>query len=96
MRANEAAWESTMQAEDSGERVEARYYTISEASRIVGVSNDTIRRAYRSGALIAYKFKRIIRIKACHLDQWAEAQRYQPPASVTQNVTIPATTDYRW
>ncbi len=85
-----------MPAEDSGERIEARYYTISEASRIVGVSYDTIRRAYRSGALIAYKFNRAIRIKASHLDQWVEAQRYQPPASVTQNVTIPATTDYRW
>ncbi len=58
--------------------------SVAQAARRAGVSTDTIRRAYRSGALPAYRpggTRVVIRLE--DLDEWAfsETTRVAPPAS---------------
>jgi len=69
---------------------------VSEAAKRVGVSQDTIRRSYVSGSLPAHKIRGCVRIRLGELDEWLEAQRYQARESVTETVTLPVATDYRW
>jgi excisionase family DNA binding protein len=63
---------------------------------MVGVSSDSIRRAISSESLPAYKIGRSVRIRYGDLKEWLEANRYRASESVTQNVTVPVTVNYRW
>lgn len=55
----------------SAAQVEAeKAYTFIEAAAIKSVSVDTIRRAYRSGALRAKRIGKGYRVRAGELDRW--------------------------
>jgi len=96
MQSNEDQWTTTMKAEDSGERYAVGFHTVSAVANMVGVSSDSIRRAIASESLPAYKIGRSVRVRYSDLEEWLEANRYQALESVTQNVTVPATVDFRW
>jgi excisionase family DNA binding protein len=96
MQSNEAKFEKVMQAEDPSVRVETRMYTVQEIAGFAGVCTDTIRRQIASGALVAHKVGRNVRISYSDFQAWLEAGRCQPLESVTQSVTIPVRVDYRW
>lgn len=96
MHSSEDQWTKVMQANDTTEPDAKCFYTVSAVASMVGVSGDSIRRAIASEALPAYKIGRSVRIGYGDVEEWLEANRYRASESVTQNVTVPATVDFRW
>ena len=50
-----------------------RYVSFAEASKIVGVSPRTLRRAVADGCLRAHRLGRLVRIDVTELTRWIEA-----------------------
>jgi excisionase family DNA binding protein len=96
MQSNEDQWTRVMQANDTTKPDAKCFYTVSAVASMVGVSSDSIRRAIASEVLPAYKIGRSVRISYGDVEEWLEANRYRASESVTQNVTVPATVDFRW
>lgn len=49
------------------------FYGPDDAARYVGVSTETIRRAYRTGRLQTLRMGRLVRMRRSWIDAWAEA-----------------------
>jgi len=96
MQSNDDQWTKVMQANDTAEPDATCFYTVSAVASMVGVSDDSIRRAIASESLTAYKIGRSVRVRYGDIKEWLEANRYRASESVTQNVTVPATVDFRW
>ncbi len=92
----EADWTQIMQAEDHTQPETPAFYTVAAVADMLGMSTDTIRREIASESLPAYKIGSSVRVRYGDLKRWLEANRYLASESVTQNVTIPVTADYRW
>ncbi len=85
-----------MQVKDRTQSGMPAFYTVSAVAEMLGMSADTIRREIASESLPAYKIGRSVRVRYEDLKQWLDGKRYRASESVTQNVTIPVTADYRW
>lgn len=96
MPVNEEQWTNVMQAEDHTQRDASAFYSVSAVADMLGMSTDTIRREIASESLPAYKIGRSVRVRYGDLRRWLEGHRYRASESVTQNVTVPVTADYRW
>lgn len=96
MMQSEGQWTKVMQAEDNTQHDTPSFYSVAAVAGMVGMSTDSIRRAIASESLPAYKIGRSVRVRDGDVEEWLEANRYRASESVTQNVTVPATVDFRW
>jgi excisionase family DNA binding protein len=96
MQQSDGKWMKVMQAEDNTQQEAPSFYSVSAVADMLGMSTDTIRREIASESLPAYKIGRSVRVRYGDLSRWLEGHRYRASESVTQNVTIPVTADYRW
>ena len=96
MQSSEGQWTKVMQVEDDSQQEAPSFYSVSAVADMLGMSADTIRREIASESLPAYKIGRSVRVRYGDLGRWLEEHRYRASESVTQNVTVPVTADYRW
>ena len=61
-----------------------RYVSPTEASRIVGVSPRTLRRAIRAHQLRAHTLGRLVRINITELNRWVKADGAAPSSGIEQ------------
>ncbi|THD71888.1 MAG: DNA-binding protein [Bradyrhizobium sp.] len=56
-----------------------KFFTIAEVAEIVEVATRTVRRWIKSGDLVAYRFRGLVRIGAADLNEFLEAHRGEEP-----------------
>lgn len=67
------------------------FYTVAQIAGLLGISQDSVRRAVARGTLPAHRFGRAIRIQADDLERYLSTRRYLPPAQPARYVRAQST-----
>jgi excisionase family DNA binding protein len=74
----------------------AQFYSVAQVADSCGVSTDTIRSEIKTGALVAYRIGRQLRVRERDFEAYLGAHRYIPRDRLTQTIPASTTRDFRW
>lgn len=67
------------------------FYTVAQIAGLLGISQDSVRRAVARGTLPSHRFGRAIRISGDDLERFLTTRRYMPTAQPAGFRRVPST-----